>query len=61
MNSLRAEYQLVDAMRRLEQAAEKLIQTRGYTNEAKKIRLLTELIKEQIKNENSMHSTRQTW
>ncbi len=58
MNTSHAEWQLVEAMKRLEAAADKVVQTSGYTAEAKKLRLLTELIKEQIRNENSMRSTR---
>ncbi|MCB0349610.1 MAG: hypothetical protein KDD38_00405 [Bdellovibrionales bacterium] len=58
MNSAQAEWQLVEAMKRLETAADKVVQTNGYTGEAKKMRLLTELIKEQIRNENSMRTAR---
>ena len=58
MSSNEVENQLVEAMKRLEVAADKLIKTNGYTADAKKIRLLVELIKEQIRNENSMSATR---
>lgn len=57
MNS-ETEEQLVEAMKKLEAAAEKVVETSGYTHDAKKMRLLVELIKEQIKNENTMSSAR---
>lgn len=47
-------------LKRLNESAQKLISTRGYTKEAEKIKLLEELIREQLTNENSRHSTRQT-
>lgn len=43
---------------RLEQSTQKLIETRGYTKEAAKMRLLEEIIREQLKNENPRNSTR---
>jgi hypothetical protein len=54
MNTSEAESNLVAAMKRLEQATDKIIKTSGYGDDAKKMRLLTELIKEQIRNENIM-------
>ncbi len=56
MSQEEAELYLLEAMKKLEEATEKVIKTSGYTSEAKKLRLLTELIKEQIKHENSMHT-----
>jgi hypothetical protein len=51
------EAQLKESLTRLERTTEHIIKTNGYTTEAKKLRLLMELVKEQIKNENSMPAT----
>lgn len=51
---------LQKSLQQLEQLARKIIETRGYTSESEKIRALEEIIKEQIINENSRHTTRQT-
>lgn len=56
MSSL--ENDLRNALVRLEQTIQKVVETRGYTKEIAKLRLLEETIKEQLKNENSRHSTR---
>ncbi len=58
MNRSELESQLVDAMKKLDEAADRVARTNGYTRETKKIRLLLEMIKEQIRNENSVSSTR---
>lgn len=58
MNKNEIESQLLEAMKRLEVAADRVIKTNGYTREVKKIRLLAEMIKEQIRHENSMSSAR---
>lgn len=50
--------QLYSALKRLEQSAQKIIETRGYTREANKIRMLEELIREQLKSENTRTATR---
>ncbi|MEQ1665047.1 MAG: hypothetical protein ABL927_06680 [Bdellovibrionales bacterium] len=52
------EAQLKESLTRLERTTEHIIKTNGYTAEAKKLRLLMELVKEQIKNENSVPATR---
>jgi hypothetical protein len=52
------ESMLVEAMKRLETAADNVVKTSGYTNDAKKYRLLIELIKEQIRNENTLSAAR---
>ena len=44
----------------LKTSAQKIVETRGYTKEIEKLRILEELLKEQVKNENSSHSTRTT-
>ena len=54
------EHQLLDTVKKLNEAADRVAQTSGYTRETKKIRLLIELIKEQLRNENSLPSTRQS-
>lgn len=43
---------------RLEKASQEVINTRGYTDENSRIRLLQELIKEQTQNEDTDTSTR---
>lgn len=48
---------LKQALKKLEESACKIVETQGYTSEMKKIRLLEELIKEQLKNENTSRST----
>jgi hypothetical protein len=56
MNKQESVSQLLEAMKRLEVATEKIVRTNGYTSDVKKMRLLAELIKEQIHNENTMRS-----
>jgi TATA-binding protein-associated factor Taf7 len=52
------EVYLLEAMKKLDTATDKILKTNGYTQDAKKMRLMIELIKEQIRNENSMSSAR---
>jgi len=47
------ESQLKDALLRLETSAKKVVETRGYGKDAARLRTLIEMIKEQLKNENS--------
>ena len=47
---------LIRVLEQLDQSAKKIIETRGYTREVKKVKLLEELIREQVKNENSSTS-----
>ncbi len=49
---------LLRALKELEESARKIVETQDYQKEVKKIHLLEELIKEQLKNENTRHSTR---
>lgn len=49
---------LTNALKRLQQSAQKIVETRGYTKEAGKIRMLEELIREQLKGENTRTATR---
>lgn len=51
------ELSLLKSLRDLEIAYAQEMQTNGYTQEAEKIKILTEIIKEQIKNENSNNTT----
>ena len=52
------ESSLLEAVQKLEQATEKIVKTSGYTQDTKKMRLLIELIKEQIRNENTVSAAR---
>lgn len=45
-------------LKKLEVSGQKIIQTRGYTNEVAKLKLLEELLKEQLHNENSGSTAR---
>ena len=50
--------QLEEALAKLDQSAKKIIETRGYTKQLEKIRMLEEMIKEQLLNEDSRSSAR---
>ena len=50
--------ELESELKRLDESARKLIQTRGYTKEVDKLKMLEELIREQLANENFVCSTR---
>ncbi len=52
--------ELETALKRLELSAQKIVETRGYTKEAGKVRLLEEIIREQLQSENTRNSTRST-
>ena len=47
------------ALKRLEKAAEDLMKTRGLTRETEAVKALTELAREQVRNENPRSSNRQ--
>lgn len=47
------------ALERLEASVKKIIQTRGYTSEVEKMKMLEELIREQLSNENLNHPNRE--
>ncbi|MCB0391172.1 MAG: hypothetical protein KDD58_07770 [Bdellovibrionales bacterium] len=49
---------LKESLFRLEKAAQKIVSTRGYTKEVENIKMLNELIREQLINENISYSTR---
>lgn len=46
------------ALKRLEKAYNEILKTQGYNQEAERVQLLKELVKEQVKNENSSNTTR---
>ncbi|MCX7977515.1 MAG: hypothetical protein N2578_00775 [Bdellovibrionaceae bacterium] len=49
---------LIAALKRLDKAYQEVIKTQGYLQEAEKIKMLQELIKEQVRDENSCSSAR---
>lgn len=49
---------LTVALKRLEKAYREIIKTQGYNAEAEKLRILTEIVKEQGGNENFSNPTR---
>lgn len=49
---------LEESLLRLELSAKKIVETRGYTREVEKIKILEELIKEQLINENTRSAAR---
>lgn len=52
------EKQLKEALQRLEVSTEKIIKTRGYSQDAKSLKILEEAIREQLINANSRSTTR---
>lgn len=50
--------QLQNLLQKLEISSQKIVETRGYTREVEKIRVLQETIKEQITNENTRTAAR---
>jgi len=48
------------ALLRLEKAFEEIQKTQGYTRDTEKLKMLVELTREQVQNEDSDHSARQT-
>ena len=49
---------LVRVLERLQESSQKMLETRGYTRDCARIKLLEELIKEQVTNENPSATTR---
>lgn len=49
---------LTVALKRLEKAYNEILKTQGYNDQAEKLKLLTELVKEQGTHENSSNSAR---
>jgi hypothetical protein len=54
------EQHLALALQRLEKAYGEILKTQGYTKDSEKLKLLMELTREQVKNENTDNSNRQT-
>lgn len=52
------EKKLREALARLETSTHKILQTRGYSRDARSLKLLEEIIREQLINGNSRNSTR---
>jgi hypothetical protein len=53
-----SEEKLRAALKRLEASSQKLIQTRGYSKDVKSLKILEEMIREQLIHANSRSSTR---
>lgn len=53
-----AEVKLKTALERLEQSIQKTIKTRGYTSEAKSLKVLEEMIREQLIHAHTRSTTR---
>ena len=49
--------ELEASLKKLDESARKIVETRGYTKEVEKVRMLEELIKEQLRNEDSRRAT----
>jgi hypothetical protein len=49
---------LAAALKKLEEACAQLLKTQAYTKDTEKMKMLYELAKEQVKNENTRHPTR---
>jgi hypothetical protein len=47
-------------LKKLEKAYSEIVQTNGYNKKSERIKILSELIREQLQNENTDHSTRKT-
>ncbi len=52
-----SEKELKEQLRKLEVTSKKILETSGYTKEAKKVLVLQELIREQLTNENISYAT----
>jgi len=55
---LKPKKELQKSIQKLEASAQKIIETRGYTDESRRLRMLSELLREQLKNEDPRYSTR---
>ena len=56
MSKKALEQKLKTALDKLEESSEKIVKTRGYTEENEKIKMLVELIKEQLTNADTRNS-----
>jgi|GEM_PF-1247170 hypothetical protein len=52
------EQKLNKTIEKLDASAQKIIATRGYSSEPAVLRMLSEILKEQLRNEDSRYSTR---
>lgn len=59
MNQANLESYLQGTLQKLEKTSESIVKSRGYTREVERLRILTELIKEQLANENTRSAARQ--
>lgn len=48
------------ALKRLEKASEEIVKTQGYTEDTEILLFLKELVREQVPNEDTHHTARQT-
>lgn len=55
---MRSKEKLSKAIEKLESSAQKIIDTRGYSDESRRLKMLSEILKEQLRNEDSRYSTR---
>lgn len=53
MSSEQTNQTLKNILRRLENVTEEVVKTQGYTSETEKLKILVELAREQVQNENS--------
>lgn len=58
MSDKDTEKKLREALARLEASTHKILQTRGYSRDARALKLLEEMIREQLTNGHSRNSTR---
>lgn len=56
--SANSEEELKTALKRLETSVQKILETRGYNKDVKRLKILEEMIREQLTNGYSRHSTR---
>jgi len=55
---LKTREDLEKAIQKLEKTTQKVLETRGYGEESRKLRILSEILREQLKNEDARYSTR---
>ena len=58
MKILKTREDLEKAIQKLEKTTQKVLETRGYGEESRKLRILSEILREQLKNEDARYSTR---
>jgi hypothetical protein len=60
MKEKASQKELESVIQKLELSAQQIIKTRGYTREVERVRVLEELIKEQLRNESAHTAARKT-